>query len=55
MRQTCGFAAVPAATAGPRGELPISEIDCETKRKVKKEVKGGARDWIGFRSPEQDV
>ena len=36
-------------------EKPNLGIDCETKRKVKKEAKGGARDWIGFRSPKQDV
>ena len=45
MRQTCGFAAVPAATAAQQrdrvGDFSNSEIDCEAKRKVKKEVKEG--------------
>ena len=36
-------------------EKPIFGNDCETKRKVKRRQKGGAGDWTGFRSPQQDV
>ena len=43
MGKTCGFAAVPAATAAQQpdrvGDFSISEIDCEARRKVKKEVR----------------